>query len=510
MRCAVVTAARAAENADDGRHGDGRAGSGTASGDGHTAGGSEVAGVPGSAAPASGPLPRPLLRSAVELYLDLHAHPELSGHEHRTADRLAARLADHGCTVTRSVGGGHGLVGVLRNGPGPTVLLRTELDALPVTEATGLPYASTVPGAMHACGHDLHIAAVTGAVALLAASRDAWRGTVLVVGQPAEETLSGARSLLEDGRLYERFGVPDAVLAQHAAPLPAGTLAHAPAGGPPLMAGSIAVEAVLHGRGGHAATPHLNLDPVLMAAATVLRLRTVVAEETAPAEQAVLTVGSVRAGERGNITPDHAELSLTIRAFTEPALDRLVAAAERAVRAEAAASGAPRVPGFTVTARSPALRPDPALTARVRRAHEALLGPGRVLDLAGSAATEDFPHFAAGGVPAAYWMLGTTGAGPWRAARAGGDPVPPNHAPGFAPDVRAALPVGITALAAAARQVLAPGPAGDRRPGRGPGPETDRAQGLEADRGTGRVPGREAGRGRGQGTDPGPGRRTAP
>ncbi|GHF55743.1 amidohydrolase [Streptomyces griseus] len=467
----MVTAAGTAKDADD---------------DGHATGAEaareavrEDGRAPGGRPPGGGPLPRPLLRAAVELYLDLHAHPELSGHEHRTADRLAARLAEHGCTVTRSVGGGHGLVGVLRNGPGPTVLLRTELDALPVTEATGLPYASTTPGVMHACGHDLHIAAVAGAVAHLAATRDSWRGTVLVVGQPEEETLRGARSLLTEGRLYERFGVPDAVLAQHAAPLPAGTLAHVPAGGPPLTAGSLAVEAVLHGRGGHAATPHLNVDPVLMAAATVLRLRTVVAEATAPAEQAVLTVGSVRAGERGNITPDHAELSLTVRAFTEEALDRLAAAAERVVRAEAAASGAPRTPEFTVTARSPALRPDPALTARVRRAHEALLGPGRVLDLAGSAATEDFPHFAsygqggpggqggdagpggsAGAVPVAYWMLGTTGAGPWRTARAGGTPVPPNHAPGFAPDVRAALPVGIGALAAAARQVLDPGPAG--------------------------------------------------
>ncbi|MFF7011230.1 amidohydrolase [Streptomyces fimicarius] len=461
----MVTAAGTAKDADD---------------DGHATGAEaareavrEDGRAPGGRPPGGGPLPRPLLRAAVELYLDLHAHPELSGHEHRTAGRLAARLAEHGCTVTRSVGGGHGLVGVLRNGPGPTVLLRTELDALPVTEATGLPYASTTPGVMHACGHDLHIAAVAGAVAHLAATRDSWRGTVLVVGQPEEETLRGARSLLTEGRLYERFGVPDAVLAQHAAPLPAGTLAHVPAGGPPLMAGSLAVEAVLHGRGGHAATPHLNVDPVLMAAATVLRLRTVVAEATAPAEQAVLTVGSVRAGERGNITPDHAELSLTVRAFTEEALDRLAAAAERVVRAEAAASGAPRTPEFTVTARSPALRPDPALTARVRRAHEALLGPGRVLDLAGSAATEDFPHFAsdrqsgdagpgasAGAVPVAYWMLGTTGAGPWRTARAGGTPVPPNHAPGFAPDVRAALPVGIGALAAAARQVLDPGPAG--------------------------------------------------
>ncbi|WP_405638468.1 amidohydrolase [Streptomyces sp. NBC_01178] len=472
MRCVVVTAARATRNADDDGHTEGGA---PARADGPAAyavregtppaDSPRPGATPARAGRADGPLPRPVLRSALELYLDLHAHPELSGHEHRTAGRLAARLTALGCTVTRSVGGGHGVVGVLDNGPGPVVLLRTELDALPVTEATGLAYASTAPGVMHACGHDLHIAALTGAVALLAASRDAWRGTLLVVGQPEEETLNGARSLLEEGRLYERFGVPDAVLAQHAAPLPAGTLAHAPAGGPPLMAGSVAVEAVLHGRGGHAATPHLNVDPVLMAAATVLRLRTAAAEATAPAEQAVLTVGSVRAGERGNVTPDRAELSLTVRAFTEGALDRLTAAAERVVRAEAAASGAPRAPGFTVTARSPALVPDPELTARVRGAHEQLLGPGRVLDLSGSPATEDFPHFAAGGVPVAYWMLGTTGAGPWRTARAGGDPVPPNHAPGFAPDVRAALPVGIGALAAAARQVLASRPAGGRGTG---------------------------------------------
>lgn len=481
----MVTAARTARDADDadgadrtkGEHAThGQHGQHGADGDGRAgAGGERVPGDPGAPEVAGGdaaagaPLPRPLLRAALALYLDLHAHPELSGHEHRTADLLAAWLTEHGCTVTRAVGGGHGLVGVLRNGPGPTVLLRTELDALPVTEATGLPYASTTPGVMHACGHDLHIAAAAGAVALLAADRDSWRGTVLVVGQPAEETLSGARSMLEDGRLYERFGTPDAALAQHAAPLPAGTVAHAP-GGAPLMAGSIAADVTLYGRGGHAATPHLTVDPVLMAAATVLGLQSVVARETAPAEQAVLTVGSVRAGERGNITPDTAELSLTARAFTDSALDRLLAAATRVVRAQAAASGAPREPELTVTARSPALLPGPALTAAVRRAHEASLGAGRVLDAAPATATEDFPHFGAGGVATAYWLLGTTGVRQWRAARAGGGLVPPNHAPGFAPDVRTALPAGVTAMAAAARQVLDPGPGGGGSVRRDPGP----------------------------------------
>ncbi|MEE1738943.1 amidohydrolase [Streptomyces sp. BE147] len=411
--------------------------------------------------PVRRPVQHSVLRSAVELYLDLHAHPELSGAEHRTADRFAARLAGHGCTVTRSVGGGHGLVGVLRNGPGPTVMLRTELDALPVTERTGLPYTSTVPGVMHACGHDLHMAAVAGAVAELAAARTAWRGTVLVVGQPSEETLTGARAMLEDG-LYERFGTPDAVLAQHAAPLPAGMLAHPAPGPAPLMAGSLSADVTVHGRGGHAATPHLAVDPVVTAAAIVLRLQSVVSRETAPAEQAVLTVGSLRAGERGNIIPETAELSLCLRAFSAPVLDRMAAAAERVVRAECAASGTPREPDFTVTARSPVLVPDPALTGAVRGAHESLLGPDRVLDFGTTTATEDFPWFAEGGVPVAYWMLGTTGARQWRAARAGGEPVPPNHAPGFAPDVRTALPAGIGAMASAARQVLGAGPDGGR------------------------------------------------
>ncbi|NUV42833.1 amidohydrolase [Streptomyces sp. CAI-24] len=471
MRCEVVTVARTAKDTDDasGAGSDGRAGAGSAYGDG-------CAGPGGMPPPRTLPPPRPLLRAALALYLDLHAHPELSGHEHRTAGLLAARLTEHGLTVTRAVGGGHGLVGVLRNGPGPTVLLRTELDALPVTEATGLPYASTIPGVMHACGHDLHIAALTGAVALLAADRESWRGTLLVVGQPAEETLSGARSMLADGRLYERFGTPDAALAQHTAPLPAGTVAHAPAGAP-LMAGSIAADITLYGRGGHAATPHLTVDPVLMAAATVLGLQPVVARTTAPAEHAVLTVGSVRAGERGNVTPDTAELSVTIRAFTDHALDRLLAAATRVVRAQAAASGAPRDPDLTVTARSPALHPDPALTAAVRRAHEGAFGTDRVLDTAPATATEDFPHFAAGGVATAYWLLGTTGVREWRAARSGGAPVDPNHAPGFAPDVRTALPAGITALATAARQVLAPGPDGG---GEAPWSPADRCHVREA------------------------------
>ncbi|WP_156726611.1 amidohydrolase [Streptomyces apocyni] len=397
-------------------------------------------------------VPREALHSALELYLDLHAHPELSGAEHRTADRFAAQLAHHGCTVSRGVGGGHGVVGVLHNGPGPTVLLRAELDALPVPERTGLPYASTEPGVMHACGHDLHLAAVAGAVGELSRTRARWSGNLLVVGQPAEETLTGARAMIDDG-LYERFGTPAVAVAQHTAPLPAGTVAHVVPGAP-LMSGSTALDVVIHGRGGHAGTPQLTVDPVLTAAATVVRLQSVVARETAPAEQVVLTVGSLRAGERANVIPDRAELSLCVRAFSEAALTRVAAAVERIVRAECAASACPRDPDFTVTSRSPALVPDEPATAAVHRVHEELFGPHRVGRTPALTATEDFPWFGTGEVRTVYWLLGVTGAQQWRAARSGGPSVPPNHSPEFAPDVRTALPTGIAAMASAALHVL--------------------------------------------------------
>ncbi|MER7066945.1 amidohydrolase [Streptomyces albidoflavus] len=410
------------------------------------------------AAPETQP-PRAEVKAAVELYLALHRAPELSGAEHATAALLADRLTALGLTVHRGLAGTPSFLAELPNGPGPTVLIRTELDALPVTEATGLPYASTVPGAMHACGHDLHAAAALGAAARLAATRAGWRGRLLVLGQSAEETLTGARALADDG-LYDRFGRPDAVLAQHAAPLPAGTVAHATGG--PLMAGSRTLDAVLHGRGGHAATPHLAADPLLMAASAVLRLHTLTARESAPAEGAVLTVGTLHAGTRANVIPDRATLALGLRAFTEPALDRLHEAVRRVLDAESQAAAAPRPPELTLTARSPVLTPDPALTAALRTVHAEHLGAGRVLAAAPSQATEDLTHLTAlpdgTHVPLAYWMLGTTPAATWRAAAAEGRTVPANHAPDFAPDLRQALPTGITALTAAARHLLAAGP----------------------------------------------------
>ncbi|MFE5886454.1 amidohydrolase [Streptomyces hydrogenans] len=392
---------------------------------------------------------RAVLRSALTLYLDVHASPEVSGAEARTARVFGDRLAALGLEVTPGVGG-HGVVGVLRNGPGPRVYLRAELDALPLEEETGLPYASG-NGAMHACGHDLHLAAAVGAAELLSRTAADWRGTLVVVGQPAEETLTGARAMLADG-LYERFGTPDVVLAQHAAPLPAGMVAH---GTPraPVTAASAALEVTVHGRGGHAGTPHLAVDPVVTAAAIVLRLQTVVSREAVPGEQVTLTVGTLRAGTAVNVVPATASLGIGVRAPTEQSLERALTAAERIVRAECAASACPRDPDVVAVSRAPALWGAPGETAAVRAAHTALFGPERVVDWPPSAAAEDFALYGgAGEVPLVYWMTGVAGPRQWSAH---GGRVPPNHSPRFAPEVRSALPPAIAALAAAARNRLA-------------------------------------------------------
>ncbi|MFD9357054.1 amidohydrolase [Streptomyces sp. NPDC060031] len=402
-----------------------------------------------------------LLRPLTTLYLDLHRHPELSGEEARTAGQFADWLAAAGYATGRGIGG-HGVAGVLRSGDGPTVLLRAELDALPVRETTGLPYASQGTAA-HACGHDLHLAAAAGAASLLARSPDTWRGTLVVVGQPAEETLEGARAMLADG-LYERVGRPDAVLAQHAAPLPAGMVAH---GYGPMTAGSVTYRVVVHGRGGHAGAPQLTVDPVVTAAHVVTRLQTVVAREAAPSEQVAVTVGAFHAGDRANIVPERAELDITVRAAGDAALARAAAAVERIVRAECAASGCPREPEVVRVCESPVTHPDPATTGAVREAHVREFGAERVAMWPPSLATEDFALFGdagralhgAQGIRLAYWMLGVIGPGAWAAApgRAAAQKLaalPANHAPDFAPDARTALPAGVRALTAAALTCL--------------------------------------------------------
>ena len=405
----------------------------------------------------------PDLDELAALYRDLHAHPELAFAEHRTAGIVAERLRGLGYAVTIGVGG-TGVVGLLANGAGPTVLLRADMDGLPVLEQTGLPYASTgratnrggadVP-VMHACGHDMHVTCLLGAAAELAAARDAWRGTLLLVFQPAEEAGTGAQAMLDDG-LYKRFPVPGIVLGQHVMPLPAGVLAiH---GGAAMAAGD-ALRIVLHGQGGHGSRPETTVDPILMAAATVLRLQGVVSGEIAASESAVLTVGALRAGTAPNIIPDEAELLLSLRSFNEKVHDTARAAIDRIVRAESAASGAPREPEIITEVSFPVLVNEPAASARLTE----LFNAGGILTLDPGPVTgsEDVGLLAtAAGVPCAYWFLGGSdpalfaGVTTAEEAKAIVDTLPSNHSPLFAPVIDPTIRTGVTALTTAAREWL--------------------------------------------------------
>jgi len=401
------------------------------------------------------------------LYKDLHAHPELAFAEHRTAALVAARLRDLGYQVTEGVGR-TGVVGVLRHGDGPTVLLRADMDALPVREQTGLPYASTAGAGdpetpvMHACGHDMHVTCLLGAAAELAAggASASWRGTLVLVFQPAEETGEGARAMIDDG-LFDRFGTPGVVLGQHVSPIPAGLLGLRTG---PAFAGSDPLRVVLHGRGGHGSQPETTVDPVVMAAATVLRLQTIVARELAPADHAVVTVGALRAGTAENVIPDEAELLLSVRTYDERVRAKTLAAIERIVRGEAATAGAPAGPEITAMTSTPPVVNDPAACARLTEAFNGCLGPGLVLDPGPVSGSEDVGLLAtAAGAPCAYWLLG--GADPAlfanvtsiEEARVIVNGLPSNHSPWFAPVIDPTLRTGVTALTCAARAWLAAG-----------------------------------------------------
>jgi amidohydrolase len=399
------------------------------------------------------------------IYMDLHAHPELAFQERRTAGIAAGWLRDLDYETTTGVGG-TGIVGILRNGPGPVALLRADMDALPVREQTGLPYASTEVGTdadgetvpiMHACGHDVHVTCLLGAAAALAADRSSWQGTLQLVFQPAEEAGLGAQAMINDG-LFDRFGRPDVVLGQHVAPIPAGVFGLR-AG--PAFAASDSVRIVLRGRGGHGSRPETTVDPVLMAAATVLRLQGIVSREVAASETAVLTVGMMRAGTRENIVPDEAELRLMIRTFDTAVRDRVVAAVERVVRAEAAASGAPVDPEITVFESFPAVVNDAAACDRVREAFDACFGQGLVFDPGQVTGSEDVGQLAtAAGAPCAYWLLGAADPALFAGATSIADVaaivagLPSNHSAQFAPVIEPTLATGVAALTCAARAWL--------------------------------------------------------
>ncbi|PCE13857.1 amidohydrolase [Microbacterium sp. SZ1] len=396
------------------------------------------------------------------LYIDLHQHPELSFQETRTAGIAAAHLRDLGLDVQEGVGV-TGVIGVLENGDGPVVWVRADMDALPVGEETGLAYASTATGidpagntvpVMHACGHDMHVTAMIGAVERLVADRADWSGTLVVIIQPAEEYGAGARAMLDDG-ILDRLPRPDVVLGQHVTPLPAGTIGVRPG---TQMAASDGLTVTLHGRGGHGSRPHSTIDPVVMAAATVMRLQTIASREVDPRDVAVVTVGSIHAGLKNNIIPAEAKLELSLRYPTDEMRDKVLASVERIVRAEAAASGAEREPEIRTDHTLPPTINDAEATARVTSALQKALGEAAVIDPGMFTGSEDVSWFARdSGAPLVFWFWGGVDPVKFQTAMAAGTldkDIPTNHSPFFAPEIHPTIEVGVTALSAAAREFL--------------------------------------------------------
>jgi hippurate hydrolase len=389
------------------------------------------------------------------VYEDLHRHPELSFQEHRTAGIAAEWLRANAYEVIEGLGG-TGVAGVLRRGAGPTVWLRADMDALPVTEETGLPYASTVDGVSHACGHDMHVTWLMGAAAELAAAGD-WHGTVVAVFQPAEELARGAQAMIDDG-LPDRVPRPSIVLGQHVAPLPAGIIGLTPG---PMWAASDSLGVTIYGRGGHGSRPETTCDPVVIAAATVLRLQTIVSREVSTTETAVLTVGAIQAGAKHNIIPDSATLLLNLRTYDPKVRARVLAAINRIVAAEAAAAGAPRDPAIVLEESAPTLTNDVPAAERTRPALESVAGPGRVLNPGPLPSSEDVQVLAtATGAPITYWLLGGADPAPFAAATtveqfievAG--TIPSNHSPHYHPIPDPTITLGVQTLTAAAREWL--------------------------------------------------------
>ena len=402
-----------------------------------------------------------LLPSLESIYKDIHAHPELSMQETRTAAIAADHLRWIGYEVTTGVGN-TGVVGLLRNGEGPVVMLRADMDALPVQEATGLPYASKATATdttgklvpvMHACGHDMHVAWLLGAATLFAKSTGSWNGTLMPVFQPAEETAAGAQAMIDDG-LFQRFPKPDIVLGQHVMSLPAGIIAGR-TGVTTSSADSLQIR--LFGRGAHGSMPEASIDPVVMAASTVLRLQTIVSREVGANEAAVVTIGVLQAGAKENVIPDEAIIKLNVRTFDEGVRKRVLDAIERIVNAEAAASGAPRKPEITTLDRYSLVTNDPEATKRVSNAFRLHFSSERVQETKPTTASEDFGSFGAEwGVPSVFWFVGGIDSDMYDKAKKDGRiaEIPTNHNPRFAPVIHPTLQTGVEAMVVAAEAWL--------------------------------------------------------
>jgi amidohydrolase len=392
-----------------------------------------------------------------DVYRIIHHHPELGNQEVKTAATAADSLREDGYEVHDKVGT-TGVVGILKNGDGPTVLMRADMDGLPMKEETGLPYASTehetdssgqvVPVA-HSCGHDVHVAALMGAARLLAATKSAWHGTFIPLFQPAEELGTGADEMVKGG-LVKLIPKPDVALAQHVLPYPSGKVGtHAG----PFLSSADSMRITVYGRGGHGSMPQNTIDPVVLASMIVVRLQAIVSREVAPGEFAVLTVGEIAAGTKSNIISDHAVLELNIRSYSESTRTLLINAIQRVVKGECEASGSPKDPEFELYDHYPLTSNDPGVTAKVAAAFKDYFGD-RAVTAPRQSASEDFSEIpAALGVPYTYWALGGIDDKTWYAAEAAGTldtDIPVNHSPKFAPVIEPTLQMGTAAIVAAA------------------------------------------------------------
>ena len=401
------------------------------------------------------------VQSLVALYQHMHANPELSLMEMKTSARLADEMRKAGFAVTEKVGG-NGVVAVLKNGTGPVVLIRTDTDGLPITEQTGLAYASKVRmkdrsgtevGVMHACGHDIHMSCWVGTGRVLAASKDTWSGTLVMIAQPAEEIVAGAKAMLDDG-LYTKFPKPDFALALHADPLtPAGTLGYTEG---LALANSDTVDIIVKGKGGHGAAPHLSIDPVVLAARIVLDLQTIVSREVNPLDPAVVTVGSIHGGTKHNIIPNEVQLQLTVRTTKNEVRDQVLKAIDRIAKAAAVSARAPE-PDVRVSLEefTPATFNDVALSKKTGVLFREILGAENVKDRRPVMGAEDFGRYSAGGVPIFMYFLGTIGKERFaEAEKPGGKPLPGMHTDSYAPVPEPSIRTGVRTMSMAAMNLM--------------------------------------------------------
>jgi hippurate hydrolase len=428
-----------------------------------------LAGLIGASAAGAASLPAPIATQlnanypALEtFYQDLHRNPELGFNEHQTAAKLAERAKALGFEVTTGVGG-TGVVAILKNGPGPVVMLRTEMDALPVQEKTSLPFASKATGknaageptpVMHACGHDLHMSAWYGTAKLMADNRKAWSGTLMLVGQPSEENVHGAAAMLKDG-LFKRFPKPDYALSFHDdASGPSGTIMYH-AG--PFRASSDVVNITVFGQGGHGAVPHEARDPIVIAARLVLGLQTLISRENNPLDPVVITIGSIQGGTQANIIPDQVKLSLSVRTFKPEVRQRVLASIAREAKGEAMAAGAPKEPLVEVQTGTDSVYNDPELVQRMAKVVEGAVGPEFVKEMPAKMTSEDFSQYGQQpGVKAILLHVGAVDAGRLAAAKKAGQPLPGTHSPQWAPDFKPTVTNTIKAETAILLDLMAP------------------------------------------------------